>query len=214
MAPTSKKEKRKMTYRTDTRIPASGDLATVRRYWFQNWYRKLGFNLSLPFPPISDEESNRRKELGQALFYRPPTSEVSYEALMKAVGQDEHWTITDNDGSQKITREPTEQGYWFWAEIAQGCPRLGTPWNTLVGEQKLNLLSLEEYVIVWWAMRVETNIFFDANTWSWLRTPCGHGALGASGYHGGVSVGGSWDAGDLADSYDHEGGRVAEVVQT
>ncbi len=193
---------------------ASGDLATRRCYWFQNWYHGLGFNISLPFPPVSDEEFKRRQNLGQTLFYRPPTSDVPYEALMKAVGQGEHWTVAENDDRKKIVWEPAQEGYWFWTEIAQTCPRLGTSWNVLTKELKLNPLSLEEYVIVWWAIRAETNTLLDINTWSWFRTRFGQGALAAAGYDGGVGVSRDWTAGHLALSYDGGGGRLAEVVQT
>lgn len=191
---------------------ASGDLATARRYWFQNWYRELGLTVSVPFPPVSDEEFNRRKELGQALFYRPPTSEVSYEAFMSAVGQGEHWTVADESDRKKIVREPTEKGYWFWAEVGENCPRLGTSWNTLVGEQKLNLLSLEEYVIVWWAQKADIITMLDISTWSWLRTRFGRGALDAREYCGRVDVR-RWNARRLACSYGNAGGRLAEVVK-
>lgn len=190
---------------------ASGNLAVARHDWMQNWFRSLGFNLSLPFPPISDEEYKRRQELGQELFYRPASSEVSYEALMKAVGQSEHWTLTDSD-RQKVGWEPAQDGYWFWADVAPNCPRLGTPWNKLVKKQKLNLLSLEEYVLVWWVYQAETNIRIDTFTWSWLRTRFGQGALGAFGSNGRVYVN-RWNAVFLADSYGCEGGRAAEVVK-
>lgn len=196
----------------DARIPASVYLATARHNWFQKWYRKLGFNLSIPLPPISDEEFKRRKKLGQALFYRPSTSEVSYDALMKAVGQGKDWTVADNDDSKKIVREPTEKGYWFWAEVAQNCLRLGTSWNTLVLKQKLNLLCLEEYVIVWWAYKADNGIMLDTKAWSWLRTRFGQGALDAGEYGGGVDVD-RWLAYDLSHSYDYVGGRSAEVVK-
>jgi hypothetical protein len=191
---------------------ASNDLATARHDWMQNWYRELGFTVSVPFPPFSDEEYKSHKELGQELFYRPSTSKVSYNALMKALGQDGHWTVTDNDDRKKIAWEQATTGYWFWAEVAQDCPRLGTSWNKLTKEQKLNLLSLEEYVIVWWAHKAETNAMLDTNTWSWLRTRFGAGVLNADGYFGRVFVDG-WGAGGLADSYVNGGGRAAEVVQ-
>lgn len=191
---------------------AFGDLATARHYWFQNWYAKLGFNFSIPFPPVSDEEFKLREGLGQALFCRPSALEVSYEALMGALGQGEHWTVTDKDDRKKIVWELAQTGYWFWAEVAESCPRLGTPWNTLVGGQKLNLLSLEEYVIVWWATKAETNTLLDVRTWSWLRTRFGSSALRAFEYDGGVHVL-RWREGYLADSYDNGGGRAAEVVK-
>lgn len=198
--------------RTQADVSLAGALATTRRDFFQNWYRELGFNLPIPFPPISDQEFNRRKKLGQALFYRPPTPEVSYEALMKVVGQGEHWTVTDKDDREKIVREPTKKGYWFWAEVAESCPRLGTSWNDLTKKEKLNLLSLEEYVLVWWAHKADTNFMLDTRTWSWLRTRFGRSALAARESAGRVRVCG-WVAGRLSYSCVAGGGRSAEVVK-
>ena len=131
---------------------------------------------------------------------------------MKAVGQSEHWTLTDEGDRKKIEWAPAKAGYWFWAEVAQNCPCLGTSWNKLVQEQKLNLLSLEEYVIVWWAHKVVSSTMLDIKTWSWLRTRFGSSALYADEYFGRVNVR-RWLAVALADSYGGEGGRAAEVVQ-
>jgi len=190
---------------------APGNLAQTRNNWFQNWYRELGFNLSVPLPAVSDKEFSRRGDLGQDLFYRPSSSMASYEALMTAVGQSNHWTLTHGD-REKVVWEPTATGYWFWAEVAQDCPRLGTPWNKLTKVQKLNLLSLEEYVIVWWAHKAATNVMLDAGTWSWLRTRFGRGALHAYECDGRVDAS-RWNDDVLACPYDFAGGRVAEVVK-
>lgn len=199
--------------KTQGAVLASGNLAVARQSWFQNWYQGLGFTISVPFPPISDEEFKRREGLDQALFYRPAISEVSHEALMKAVGQGENWTVTNESDRKNIIREPTKKGYWFWAEVAKDCPRLGASWNTLVKEQKLNLFSLEEYVIVWWVHKADLGIMLDTNTWSWLRTRFGRSALDAGEYSDGVRVD-RWGASFLAFSYGRGGGRCAEVVQT
>lgn len=191
---------------------ASGDFATNRRNWFMDWYYKLGFSLQIPVPPVPDEEYKRRQAMNQDLFYRPPTSEVSYEALMKAVGQDEHWTVVDESDRKKIVWEPAQTGYWFWAEVAQECPRLGTSWNKLTKEQRLNLLSLEEYALVWWVHKAATSVMLDNRTWSWLRTRFGPNALDASGCLGRVRVC-RCHVGGLADPFDFGGGRCAEVVK-
>lgn len=130
----------------ETSSLASGDLATARRYWFQDWYRKLGFNLSIPFPPISDEEFKRRKELGQDLFFRPSTLEVSHEALMKALGQDGHWTVVDENDRKKIVWEPTQTGYWFWATRAETNTFLDTnTWSWLRTRFGSSALGASEY---------------------------------------------------------------------
>lgn len=159
---------------------ASGNLATARRDWFQNWYRKLGFNITVPFPPVSDPEFRRRKGLGQAIFYRPATLEVSYEALMQVFGEGNHWTIKDNDNRQKIKWEPTLTGYWFWAEVAQDCPRINTSWYNFGEEQMVNLVSIEEYAIIFLITKAETSVSIDVETASWLRTRFDQEVLDAS----------------------------------
>jgi hypothetical protein len=118
------------------------DLAETQRQWFENWYHKLGFNLTVvPKPAVSNYEFARRRKLGQELFYRPATSQVSYEQFMNAVGQGKDWTVTDQAERAKIVWEPTATGYWFWTEVAADCPRLRTTWNSL--NQAVRLLSLE-----------------------------------------------------------------------
>ena len=203
-----------------THADRSGPLGTARHSWFMDWYYKLGFSLQIPVPPVSDAEYEQRQPLGQELFYRPASSDlsasaqagVSYDALMKAVGQSEHWTLIDKNDRKKIVWESAKAGYWFWAEVAPACPRLGSSWNKLVHEQKLCLLSLEEYAIVWWAHQAAANIMLDIKTWSWLRTRFGSGALYADECDGWVRVG-RWCADALADSYGGAGGRAAEVVK-
>ncbi|MBI2099506.1 hypothetical protein HYT45_03825 [Candidatus Uhrbacteria bacterium] len=208
-----RKQAKTQTGASDT----SGTLAIARRNWFMNWYRELGFSLQIPVPPVPDEEYKSRKEQGQDLFYRPPTSEVSYEALMKAVGQGKCWTVVNGSDRKKIKWEPTQTGYWFWAEVSQDCPRLGTSWHGLTrtkeqGLDLLSLLSLEEYALVWWAHKAATNAILDTGNWSWLRTRFRDSALHASDCYGRVCVDG-WDAISIAYPYVNMGGRSAEVVK-
>ncbi len=193
--------------------------AQERQQAMETFYRDLGFDeLEIPVPtmdgkPISNREFGRRAKANQALFYRPATSDVSYEAFMQAVGQDEHWTVADEDERAKIAWEPTEEGYWFWAEVQDSCPRTGTCWNDLTAEH--TLLCIEEYVIVWHAMRVLEDTLIDRSTWSWLRTryqtDSGSGALYVFEYDGGVDVYRSRPE-HLSIDYDYVGGRVSEVV--
>ncbi|GEM_PF-2905586 len=139
----------------DALLPTESEIFHMmaqRRQWFECWYEKLGFNVSIPFLFISDEEFARRFQKNEALFYRPPTTEVSYQKFMKAVGYGIHWTTTS------IVRgilEPTDTGYWFWAEVAPRCPRLDISPHAFTDEiehPNQKLISLEEYVIVWFAM--------------------------------------------------------------
>lgn len=188
------------------------DLAEKRRQYFEDWYRKLGFTtITVPTPGVSNREFARRAKLGQQLFFRPATKDVSYEAFMKAVGQGDHWTVTDQTERVKIAWEPTETGYWFWAEVQESCPRLRTCWDNL--SKEVNLLCLEEYVIVWHSYEAETGERLDSHTWTWLRTRFGRGTLRADEYSGRVNVSRCGDPGYLAISCGDEGGRAAEVVK-
>jgi hypothetical protein len=186
------------------------DLADKQRQWFEDWYRKLGFAITVPKPAVSNREFARRTKLGQFLVFRPSALSMTYHGFMAAVGQaSSHWTITHDD-RHKIVWEPTEVGYWFWAEVAADCPRLRTTWNSL--NQAIHLLSLEEYVIVWHAYKAKTGQMLDLRTWSWLRTRFGAGALLADGYNGRVGVHG-YVAEALSIPHDNGGGRAAEVVK-
>ncbi|MDP2631161.1 MAG: hypothetical protein Q8P30_00130 [Candidatus Uhrbacteria bacterium] len=202
------------------KAPQKRNLAEERCAWFQRWYNELGFEIEVPVPTIggkavSNREFDRRAKLGKSLFYRPATSEVSYEAFMIAVGQEDHWTVNDEAEREKVGWELTEQGYWFWAEVRDSCPRLKTSWNTLT--KKITLLSLEEYVIVWYAHKAETSEMLDQATWTWLRTRyrtnSGSGALDAYGSSGRVGVVLGNGPVCLSVDYDNGGGRAAEVVK-
>ncbi|MBI4450035.1 hypothetical protein HY634_03170 [Candidatus Uhrbacteria bacterium] len=190
---------------TDTR-----DLAEVRRAWFEAWYRGLGFAITVPKPNVTNREFARRAKLPQKLVYEPSAADVPYEAFMRAVGQGDHWTVTDEGERAKIGWEPTATGFWHWVDAQDACPRLGTSWNNLTA--KLRLLSLEEDVKVWHAVKAETGRMLDRNTWNWLRTRFGQGALDADEYGGRVDVSGD-SAEGLSVPYDSGGGRAADVVK-
>lgn len=186
------------------------DLAEQCRVQMEKFYRGRGLNVSVPKPNVSNREFARWHKLGQELYYRPVTATLSYEQFMTAVGQSNRWTVVNETERVKIVWEPTASGYWFWAEVSESCPRLGTSWNNLTSE--LNLLALEEYVIVWWAYLAETGRKLDVSTRSWLRTRFGQGALNAGVFSGVVLVN-DFDPEDLAWSFGTSGGRVAEVAE-
>jgi hypothetical protein len=197
---------------TDARVPPRRTRAEKRRQWFETWYHKLGFTgTAVPMPSVSNGEFKRKEAAGKKLFYRPPTSEISYDAFMSAVGQATHWTVVHND-RHKIVWEAAETGYWFWAEVADDCPRIRMSWNNLF---PLGLLSLEEYFFVWHAHKAQTKKLLDRRTWTMLRTRYKYyenalGALNAGGCVGGVGV--YYGHPDyLSCAYDDEGGRLAEV---
>lgn len=216
------------------------DIAEVYRAWFEAWYRSLGFTVTVRKPNVTNREFARRAKKHQELRYEPAASEVPYEAFMIAVGQGDHWTVTDEGERAKIGWEPASLGYWYWADAQDDCPRLGTTWNDLMGAVKL--LSLEEFVKHWHATkagallnvllaqqqsiaspseatsegRVEVGAkgkgrMLDVRTWTWLRTRFGPGALDASGCGGRVVVSRP-SAGALSVPSGNEGGRALDVV--
>lgn len=185
------------------------DLAEDHRKRFEDWYRSLGFAIIVPRPNFSNRAIAKRRANGQDLVFRPATKDVSYEAFMTLNGQGNHWTVTNAAARAKIGWEPTAVGYWFWADVQDDCPRLGTSWNDLSVQTKL--LSLEEDVIVWHATKAMSNRILDVRTWCWLRTRFGPGALRADGFDGCVGVD-RISAERLSVSYDCGGGRAADVV--
>ncbi len=199
--------------------PAKRNLAAERRNEITAFYRGLGFDtLEIPVPTmggkrVSNNEFGRRAKAGQALFFRPATSLISYNRFMTAVGQMDHWTVLDEAECENIAWEPTETGYWFWAEIQDSCLRVGTSWNDLTAEH--NLLCLEEYMIVWHVMRVLESIMIDCETWSWLRTRYqavpGPSALYALMHYDEVHVGWNRSRG-LSLGHRETGGRIAEKL--
>ncbi|MFH1430172.1 MAG: hypothetical protein ABIG71_01445 [Candidatus Uhrbacteria bacterium] len=171
--------------------------------------------LFIPKPNVSNREFVRRRKQNQDLFWRFATDDISYEDFMRDVGQEKHWTVMDEKERAKIEWEPTEHGYWFWAEVHDNCPRLKTSHNDL--SKQITLLSLEECVIVWHAFKHEHNRMIDAHTWCWLRTgyrfgSSDVGALDAYGYDGRVDVNGNHVA-NLARPCSFGGGRLADVVE-
>lgn len=195
------------------------DMAEDRRLEMEAFYRGLGINVTIPKPYVaSNREYRRRQQNGQELFFRNATSTLGYAVFMIAVGQGGHWTVTHED-RKRIQWEDAETGYWFWAEVQLKCPRLHTSWNTLMDTLK-RLISLEEYVIVWWERR-KAGEMLDIPTWSWVRNrynfanegePERLGALNVGEYDGWVRVDRSTPE-RLEVSYDGAGGRSAEVVQ-
>lgn len=183
------------------------------------WYAKLGLTAFPLFSiaDISNHEINDRRDIGQAFFADPGEALLPYDVLMTAVGQPNDWTVTEykkwKAGEPSVIAfEDASSPTLFWAEVSNGCPRLGTSWNTLV--TSMNLLTLRQYVIVWHCHKALTNIMLDRQTWCWLRTRHNKtGALRAFECNGGVSVSGR-DAEYLAMSWSASGGRCAEEVKT
>ena len=197
-------------------LPLARTAAEKRRNFFQNWFKKLDIKVEVSLPTIngrlvSGKEIRNRRKKGQNLFFWPGNGRGRYNELMAAMNQVNHWTVA----SGTIAWDPQAQRpFWFWAEDQLDCPRLKTPWNDLMkkfpADATQHLLSLEEYMLVFFAYREKNNKFFDKATWSWLRTRFGSAhALRAYCNESRLSVG--WD-GNLDYSDGNVGGRLAEIL--
>ena len=196
-------------------VPTPGtkkrDHAELRRQWWETYYRSLGFNVTVPLPRFSNRVWTRETGRGRVVTPRAPTLLISYEAHMEAVGQGNHWTVKDEAERQKIVWEPTKDWYWYWADAQDTCPRLNASWNDLIATPKLHLLSLEEYMPFWHGVKADGGRMLDRNTFTWLRTRFGPGALSANGCDGQVRVSRGSES-DLSIPHGPEGGRSADVV--
>ncbi len=143
-----------------------------------------------------------------------------YDAFMTAVGQGDHWTVTEKvDRLMKIgtTPMPTIEGtgYTLAVDATPDCPRARKSRNdiivSLVAMPTKSLLYLPEYAILFHFLKSKGTII-DENTFCWLMNAWdGSGALLAYECAGAVGVG-RYDAAGLALRFEDEGGRVAEVV--
>jgi len=189
--------------------PPKRDLAEERRLDVERWYRSHGFEITVPEPDASNRDFARWEDEEKVLFYRPPTSEVSYEAILIAMGQGGHWTVTDENDRAKIGWKPAKKGYWFLMEAASVCPRSRTCWNDL--GKAIRLPCLEEYAIACWMCRELLGVLMDVGIWCFLRTRFGPRVLFANLFFGELGVG-KIDANDLSSTFASGGGRAVEVI--
>lgn len=194
--------------------PATRDLAEELRAKVEANHRRLGHNrVNVPKPDVKNKDIRDWKEAKLGLFYRPADSELTYTEWMTSHGQGKHWTIANAFERNLVVWEPCAIGYWFLAEIVTTCPRTKTRWNDLTASVSgISLLSLEEYVIVYWTQCDLIGLRIDVSTWCWLRTRFGSGAaLCTYGSDAGICVD-RRDASGLAVPYDVGGGRRREEV--
>ncbi|MBI4449806.1 hypothetical protein HY634_01995 [Candidatus Uhrbacteria bacterium] len=220
----------------------AGALAIARRdWWIQYLSHDLALlpkGVDIPPPIVGDEEYTLRttgkflNRLEQSLIVQIPNGllagsvrkksehsspSLAYDRFMVAVGQRDHWTVADEAERQKISWDPVPEWRWRWIETPDRCPRTGTSWNALTaqlaaGTPSSHLPSLEEYVLAWYAVRHEHHRILDGQTYSWLRTRLGPGALLAGADGGRVHVS-RWDASFLGVAPGLDGGRASDPVE-
>jgi len=186
--------------------PRVGDLALARRDWWTTYLRQdLGLlpkGVDIPPPTVGDKEYTLRttgkfpKRKRQSLIVQMPNTafedaakksepsspSLAYDRFMTAVGQGNHWTVTTAAERQRIAWEPVQTWRWRWIETPDRCPRTNIPWNELTARFSAEtppslLVSLEEYVLAWCAVRHEHQRMLDTPTYCWLRTRFGQGAF-------------------------------------
>jgi hypothetical protein len=145
------------------------------------FYARFGVELRVPAPVVTLDQLNKWCKEGKDIFWRPGATDASFIALMIAWGHEDHWMVKDNREAQEmIVFEPTEQGYWFLTDVQEDCPRLGEnsyqefSESLTEGEQ---LLSLEEYVIIWHALEHTSGAILDVRTYTLLRNKCRKGGI-------------------------------------
>ncbi|MFH1429979.1 MAG: hypothetical protein ABIG71_00470 [Candidatus Uhrbacteria bacterium] len=157
-----------------------GEHAKDRKAFFDRFFDELGLSIQVPVPNVSDEEYAKQRNLGKELFYRPADAEFvlgtfleSASALKECMQLEASWGrirpvefLFSRAGGPIL--EPVLDGYWYWAEAMNECPRSGTSWNDLT--KAVRLLSIDEYVVAIFATAYGEQRVFDMETATMLRT--------------------------------------------
>ncbi len=152
--------------------PAGFDPVDDWRMRMQKFYEEgYGFHVVVPRPAVTREELADWRADGSELFFRPAESVVSWDQLMRAFGHENHWTVR-GEVRKKIRLEPAETGYWFLAEAREGCPRVGQTYEDYAREtpEGHQMISLEEYTILWHVMKDILGAILDLDSNTLLRT--------------------------------------------
>jgi hypothetical protein len=141
------------------------------RETMESFYERYGFAVNVPRPAVSAEELEKWRADGWEIFYRPAEREASYEKLLCAFGHEGHATLKTEE-RLFFSWEPADVGYWFLAEAVETIPRSGKAFvdytrETPVGQ---SLLCLEEYVVLWHAMKDLLGVILDHDHSTLLRT--------------------------------------------
>jgi hypothetical protein len=90
---------------------------------------------------------------------------------MEAIGLGGHSTLRERDRGW-IAFSPTSEGYWFWSEIGGSAPRRSKNFSEFERQAPAGweVLSLEEYLLAWVAMKEMFCTFLDQDEPVCLRT--------------------------------------------
>jgi len=149
-----------------------------RRWMEEQFYKKYGSNIQVPQPGVSCEQLAGWRQDGMQLFYRPAELSAPTSDLIPAFGHENHWTL-EKDQSRKIGWEPAKEGYWFLAEARETCLRHGKTFREYEEEKPegAELVSLEEYLIIWHVLQDDLQMILDSEFHTMLRTSYGMGEM-------------------------------------
>ena len=147
--------------------------------FFSEFYRRHRFDVEVPYPMgqngnhLSDVYFGMKGEIKQALFYRPATTEVSFVEMMDAMSGTQSWTEYHLELFDAAAWEPTKRGYWFWVDTGYKRELIKRE-EQISQEEAKTLMSLEEYIIFYYALmssypRLESPPHLIQLN-SWLRT--------------------------------------------
>jgi len=185
--------------------------------WYQGWLTKLGLgDIVVPKLAASNRDFAALEDLSIPQAYRLDflTNQATFDRFVGIV-QPGHWTVTSQADRENTAWKFAPEVRWCKADVSPQCPRLRTPWQTLMAQTKdqpARLWELAQYFAFWWAHKALTGIGLDRTTWCWLATRFGRSALRADEHAGLVYVGGYYDPAGLARAFGGGGGRLAEVV--
>jgi len=156
-----------------------GDRVREIIYFFEQFYRLQGFQISIPppyirrgdeFVALNDDMLLKGLYQRRALFYRPPSHEVPFDEMMKSLYGPRGWVIdTDDKRRLETTWEHADTGYWFWVDMTYS-PRGMKKESEIHREEAMTLMSIEEYLIVFSAL-IGSVPQADDETFSWLPIP-------------------------------------------
>lgn len=127
--------------------------------FFVEFYRTNGFNIEVPYPKdsrgnhMSDIHIQIGKSANRLLFYRPSTSLATFPDLMDAFTASNSWTNHHLEIFERAVWEPSQKGYWFWADIGWD-KHLMRIENELDPELIERLMCLEEYIIFFFSLQL------------------------------------------------------------
>jgi hypothetical protein len=155
-------------------------LAEQIMLFFVEFFRinRLG-KIEVPLPtnsrgePMSDAQIQLWLDQKWSLYYRPASSVASFTDMMDYFTGTTSWTASTLELFREASWEPTEEGYWFWADISYESKNVVA--EDQISEPEANrFLCIEEYLIFHFATDHPNPLVQNYPMWlekpMWLRT--------------------------------------------